>query len=89
MAEHTTAAAQAIAEQMFGGCRTSTYGKACAGPAYLGNALCNLHTYNDGVLLVEDAVGQYLEDAWEDGVKLGGLLLFLLHLNQAEHIARW
>ena len=52
----------------------------------LGNALLNVHPDHDGVLLVEDAVRQDAQDAGEDCIELGSLLLLILHLQVAAKI---
>ena len=52
------------------------------GEGHLGNALLNVHTHNDGVLLVKDAGRQDAQDAGEHRIKLGCFLLFIFHLNR-------
>ena len=49
---------------------------------HLGNAFHNICSHNNGVLLVEDAGWKDLEDAREDSIQLGSLLLMLLHLQR-------
>ena len=51
------------------------------GQVYLCNALLYVHSHNDGVLLVEDTVGQNAQDAREDRIKLGTFLLHFFHLE--------
>lgn len=49
--------------------------------AYLSNAFNNVCSHHDGILLVEDACRENLEDAGEHSVQLCSLLLMLLDLR--------
>ena len=51
------------------------------GEGHLGDALLDVHTHNDGVLLVEDAGRQDAQDAGEYSIKLGCFLLLIFHLK--------
>lgn len=50
--------------------------------AHLGDALLDLDAQHDGVLLIENAGGHDLQDAREDSLQLGRLLLRLLGLQK-------
>lgn len=57
------------------------YRAGCEDATHLGNAFFYVYTHYNGILLVEDAIGQNAQDAWEDCIKLGSLLLLILHLQ--------
>ncbi len=59
----------------------SQEGEHVRGEGHLGNALLNVHTHNDGVLLVEDTGRQDAQDAGEHCIKLGCFLLLIFHLK--------
>lgn len=50
--------------------------------AHLGDALLDLDAQHDGVLLIENAGGHDFQDAREDSLQLGRLLLRLLSLQK-------
>lgn len=65
----------------------SSYSRKCAFEGqhtYLSNAFFNVYSHHNGILLVENTVRQDAQYAGEDRVKLGSLLLLILHLPTAK-----